>query len=197
MQIDVGEKRRNHRSLSRPHLTGGHDPVFHDARLEPFLDQTDHARVTDPMLHELDEPLVAHRVEERADVGVQDVVHLLALNPNHERIHRIMRAASGSESIREPEEVFLVDRVEHRGCRPLDDLVFKGRNRERALTPVRLGNIYAPGRQCPIRSAVDACVQVLEPALEVSLVLVPRQPVHAGGGVLLNARRTPLPAVRR
>src|SRR6202023_1141166 len=57
---------------------------------------------------------------------------------------RIMRAAPGSESVREPEEVFLVDRVEHRSCRPLDDLVFQGRNRERALTPVRLGYVHAP-----------------------------------------------------
>src|ERR1700730_12291830 len=64
--------------------------------------------------------------------------------PDNQRIHRIMRAAPGSESVREPEEVFLVDRVEHRSCRPLDDLVFQGRNRERALTPVRLGYVHAP-----------------------------------------------------
>src|SRR3981189_3195348 len=70
--------------------------------------------------------------------------HLLALDPDNQRIHRIMRAAPGSESVREPEEVFLVDRVEHRSCRPLDDLVFQGRNRERALTPVRLGYVHAP-----------------------------------------------------
>src|SRR3984893_13701633 len=101
-------------------------------------------QVADPVLHELDNPFLAHRVEERADVGVQYVVHLLALDPDNQRIHRIMRAAPGSESVREPEEVFLVDRVEHRSCRPLDDLVFQGRNRERALTPVRLGYVHAP-----------------------------------------------------
>jgi len=37
-----------------------------------------------------------------------------------------MRAATGSESIREPEEVLLVDRVQQRDHRPLDDLVLQG-----------------------------------------------------------------------
>jgi GH25 family lysozyme M1 (1,4-beta-N-acetylmuramidase) len=45
-------------------------------------------------------------------------------------------AAPGSESVREPEEVFLVDRIEHRASRPLDDLVLQGGNRERALSAI-------------------------------------------------------------
>src|SRR5437588_811146 len=48
-----------------------------------------------------------------------------------------MRAATGSESIREPEEVLLVDRVQQRDHRPLDDLVRQGCDRERALLCVR------------------------------------------------------------
>jgi hypothetical protein len=49
-----------------------------------------------------------------------------------------MLAALRSEPVREPEEVFLVDRVQHGGRRPLDDLVLEGGNRERALTAIRL-----------------------------------------------------------
>ena len=64
------------------------------------------------MLYEADEPFLVHRVEERADVGVQYEVHL-SFDPDHERIHRIMRAAPRPE--RKPEEVFLVDRVEIAG----------------------------------------------------------------------------------
>src|SRR6266513_2023183 len=77
------------------------------------------------MFHKLDEPLLAHCVEERADVGVQYPVHLCAGDPDHERIHRIVRAASGPEPIREPEEIFLVDRAQHRSRGPLDDQVLK------------------------------------------------------------------------
>src|SRR6478736_4938409 len=75
------------------------------------------------MFHKLDEPLLAHRVEERADVGVQYPIHLCAGDPDQERIHRIVRAASGPKPIREPEEIFLVDRAQHRSRGPLDDLV--------------------------------------------------------------------------
>jgi hypothetical protein len=83
-------------------------------------------------------------VEERLNVGVQDEVHLPALDRNHERIECIVRPAARPESVAEPEEVFLVDGIQHRCRRPLDDLVFQRCDRERALPPVRLGNVYAP-----------------------------------------------------
>src|ERR1700720_3875824 len=50
----------------------------------------------------------------------------------------------GPKSVRETEEVFLVDRVQQRDHRPLDVLVLKARNREGALPAIRLGNIDPP-----------------------------------------------------
>jgi hypothetical protein len=47
-----------------------------------------------------------------------------------------MRAAFGPETIRETEEVFLVDSIQHGDRCPLDDLVFKCRDRERALLAI-------------------------------------------------------------
>jgi len=47
---------------------------------------------------------MAHRIEERLDIGVQYEVHFPAVDPNPERVKRIVRAASRSESVREPEE---------------------------------------------------------------------------------------------
>src|SRR4029077_15711414 len=107
-----------------------------------FLDQADDAPVADPVLQEADQPLLTDRVKERPDVGVDDVAHLLAVNPNTERIQRVMRAAPGPESIREPEEVFLVDRVQQRDRRPLDNLVLQGCDREWAPPTIRFGNIH-------------------------------------------------------
>ena len=184
MQVDVGKQRRDHRSLPRPPVTNHDDPVFEHARLQPFLDQADDAPVADPVLQETDQPLLTNRVKERPDVGVHNEAHLLAVNPDTERIQRTMRAATGPESIREPEEVLLVDRVQQRDHRPLDDLVLQGCDRERALLTVRLGDVYAPGRQCPIRSALDPLMQVLDIVFEVCLVVLPRPPIHAGGCVL-------------
>ena len=50
---------------------------------------------------DLSMPFLAHRVEERSDVGVQYEAHLPAVDPDTERIQRIMRAASRPEPIRE------------------------------------------------------------------------------------------------
>src|SRR6267142_407095 len=52
MQVDIGEDRRNHRALAGSPVIDCHDPVFEDARPQPFLDQADDALVTDPMFKE-------------------------------------------------------------------------------------------------------------------------------------------------
>src|SRR4051794_88418 len=62
-------------------------------------------------------------IEERPDVAIQDMVHLGAGDPDHQRV---VLAAPGPEAVREPEEVLLVDRVQHRHRRLLDDLVLQG-----------------------------------------------------------------------
>jgi site-specific DNA recombinase len=118
-----------HRALSCPLVANRHDPVFQDACLQPFLDQADDALIADPMLHEADEPVFAHLIEERPDVGVQYEVHLPAFDPDTERVKRIVRAAPRPEPVTEPEEVFLVDRIQQCGRRPLDDLVLQSSNR--------------------------------------------------------------------
>jgi hypothetical protein len=55
-----------------------------------------------------------------------------------------MSTATGPEPIREPEEVFLIDRIEYRGHRPLDDLVLQCGDRKRALSSVRFWDIDPP-----------------------------------------------------
>jgi hypothetical protein len=49
--------------LLRPPVTDRDDPVFQDARLQPFLDQADDAPVADPVLQETDQPLLTNRVK--------------------------------------------------------------------------------------------------------------------------------------
>jgi hypothetical protein len=45
------------------------------------------------------------------------------VDPDAERIQRIVRATPRPEPIRDAEELFLVDRVQQRDNSPLDDLV--------------------------------------------------------------------------
>src|SRR4029077_4131173 len=67
------------------------------------------ARVTDPMFQEADQPLLVDRVEERPNIGVQNVVHLPAVDPDVQGIQRVVRSPSGPKPVGEPKEVFLVE----------------------------------------------------------------------------------------
>src|SRR5215475_12837531 len=114
VQVDVGQERRDHRALPYPLVTDRHDPVFQNARLEPLADQADDAPVADPMLHEPYEPFLAHRVEERSDVGVQ--YHAAAPPPrrvmNSRRLRPSIAASSpGGTSILRPPPAVLAQSV--------------------------------------------------------------------------------------
>jgi hypothetical protein len=67
------------------------------------------------------------------------MVHLCAVDSDDECVQRIVLAALGPEPVREAEEVFLVDRAQHRACRLLYDLVFEYGNCERALLTSAFG----------------------------------------------------------
>src|SRR5258708_5404084 len=97
-----------------------------------------------------------------------------------------MRSSSGSEPIREPEEVLFIDGVEHHDACALDDLVLQGRNRQRPLPPIRLRYVRPAGGLWPVRSSMDPSVQIREPGLELRLVVLPRHAVHARGGFALE-----------
>ena len=52
----------------------------------------------------MNQGVVCSRIQEPGNVGVQNVVHLSAVDPNMERVQRIVLAAARAESIAEPEE---------------------------------------------------------------------------------------------
>ena len=91
-----------------------------------------------------DQPLLADRVEERTDVGIEDPVHLASCHSDIESIQRLVLTASGSEPIAEPQKLRLIDRRENGHHRPLDDLVLKGGDAERPLSTIRLRYILPP-----------------------------------------------------
>src|SRR6202035_5632212 len=105
---------------------------------------------------------------------------------HHQGIQRIMWSAPGTEPVREPEEVFLVDGIPHHDGSALDDLVFQGGDRQRPLPSVRLRYVRPAGRLGPVCSPVDPSVQIFEPWLKLCLVVLPRHAVHAGGGFALE-----------
>ena len=86
---------------------------------------------------------------------VENEVHFPDGDSDDQGVQRIMLAALRSESVREPKQVFLVDRVQDSDSRPLDDLVLDGGNREWALPTVRLGYVDTPGRKGPVCSFIN------------------------------------------
>jgi hypothetical protein len=52
--------------------------------------------------------------------------------------------------------------------------------------------VQSTARLCPIRSAVDPIMQVFDIAIEVCLVVLPRQAVHPGRSVLLISKNASL-----
>jgi hypothetical protein len=108
------------------------------AGVQPFLDEPYDAPISDPMFDELHQPCVVDRVEESTDVGVEHPVHAFPMESGRERVQRTMLAASGAKPIREPDEILLVDRVQHLDDRSLDDLVFQRRHSDRPLSAIRL-----------------------------------------------------------
>src|SRR5215470_10745437 len=89
----------HHRPLRAPFLRLVPLPLFYDARLEPFLNQADHASVSDPMFHKLDQPTMLEPVEKGSDIKIQNPVHLLAHNPHPQRIQSIVLAAPRPEPV--------------------------------------------------------------------------------------------------
>ena len=125
VKIDIGQQRRDDRSLRSARLCWRKSSIFYDARLQPLADQTEDAAITDPMLDEADQPFMADRIEEPGDVGVHDPVHLRHGDTDGQRVQRIVLSASGPEPIRKAQEIFLVDGVEHLHHSPLNDLVLQ------------------------------------------------------------------------
>ena len=67
VQVDVAEKRGDHRALAGSTVSYGYDSAFEDARLEPFTDQVDDALVANAVFQEADQPILADAAERRGD----------------------------------------------------------------------------------------------------------------------------------
>src|ERR1700676_2456929 len=97
------------------------------------------------MLQEPDHPIMADRVKELRDIGVENPVHLASCHSDIESIQRLVLVAPGPEPIAEPQKLRLIDRRENGHHRPLDDLVLKGGDAER---PCRAAVVYHPASVC-------------------------------------------------
>src|SRR6185437_6080805 len=110
--------------------------------------------------------------------------------PFHEcvrqRIQRLMLTAPRTKTIREAEEVLLIDVIEDGDYRVLDDLVFQCGDPERTLPPVAFLDVDPSRWKCPIRTSMHPAVQVGKPTLQPGFILLPCHPIHAGCSLALQ-----------
>ncbi len=128
-----------------------------------------------------------HIVEKCPDVQIEHPVHLLAHNPDIQRIQRIMLAAPRPEPIGEAQKVLFPYLVENRPHRVLDDLVLQRRDPQWSLPPIGFRDPDSPRRLRSIRPAMDSTVQVRQPDLQIRSIFFPGHAVHSRRRLLLQA----------
>ena len=119
------------------------------------------------------------------EIQVEHPAHLL-LDPDHERVQRMVWTSPGPKPVGKPEEVRLEDSVQHLHHRPLQDLVLQRSDTERPQPPVRLRYEHPPRRSRPVRAPVNTGMKIPKVLLEIHAVVLPRHPVHPRRGLGLK-----------
>ena len=188
VQVDVGQQRADAPALDRPQLTLRDPTFFQHARVQPFLDQPHHTRVSHAVLDELDQPVVLDRVEELGYVRIEYPVHSLGPHPYAHGIQRVVRAAPRPEAVAEPEEVLLVDGVQDFDRGALDDLVLQRGHAQGALAAVGFVDVHPLDRLGPVAPSGQPVGQLQQIALQVPPVRLPGLAVHPGSRVALERK---------
>ena len=123
VQEDVGQQRADARSLRRSPVRLVPLFALEDTGLEPHPDKPEDARISNPVRHHPQQPLVVDRVEEVAYVGIEHPVDALAHDRRVQGVKRHMRVPPRPEAVGEPEEVGFIDGTQHLGYRALTNLV--------------------------------------------------------------------------
>ena len=172
-------KGRDHRTLRSTRLRVRPLPFLHHPGHEPFLDQAQDAAGGDAVLNELVHPCFVEVIEEALDVGIKHIVHLFLHERIGQRIQRFMLAAPRTKSIREAEEVLLINLVEDGDHCVLDDFVFQCGDPERTFPSVAFLDVDPSRWKRPIRTAMQPTVQIGKPTLQPGFILLPCHPIHA------------------
>src|ERR1051325_5961695 len=183
MQVDVSQQGRGTAALWRSFSTACPLFFFQHACVQPFTDEPQHALVRHSMLDELNQPFVVQTIEERADVAIQHPVHPSRQQTGVQSIQRIMLALAGPVAIGEAEKVSLIDSIQHRHRRALDQLVFQRRDSERSLPPVSFGDEYSTHWLRSVSPTPQPRGKFCEIALQLLSVLLPRFPINSRGRI--------------
>ena len=121
------------------------------------------------------------RIEAPAHVGVKHPLDLALLDSHRYCLKCMMRGAARSESVGESPKVPLVDGLEHRHRRPLDDFIFPCRFPDGPLATIRFWDGDPLSQWRVIRPPFEPVGQVPPVRLQVLSIGGPRLPVNSRG----------------
>src|SRR5437867_7361051 len=133
------------------------------------------------MPEKLDQPFMLQCIEKALKVGIEHPFHQFLPHPVGHGVQRLMLASPWTASVREPQEVHLVNRVQHLDGGALDDLVFQHRYSKRSFPPVRLLDINTPNWSCPVCAARQPSGYTLEVFPQVLSIVLPRLAIDSCG----------------
>src|SRR5512144_862595 len=108
VRINVGEQRRNRSPLRNAFIERRPRPILDDPRGHPLLDQPQDPLIRDPVLNKPLQPLMVKAGEVVPEIQVEHPAHP-PLDPDRERVQRIVWTAPRPEPVGEAEEVRLID----------------------------------------------------------------------------------------
>lgn len=119
------------------------------------------------------QPPPINRVEEFAEIRINDPIDLALLDRDCNRIQRVMLTAPWAKTIRDADKVALIDRIEYRDDGVLDDFVLQRRDAERSLSTISLRDVGSSHRLCSVAAAVYRSMQRAQPAIELLQIHLP------------------------
>lgn len=137
------------------------------------------------MTQEAEHPSVIDGVEERPYVRVQDPVRP-PFDGHGEGVQGVVLRPTGSEAVRESQELRLVNRLHEHPHRLLDDLVLQRRDAQRPHLAIPLGDEDPAHGQRLVAPAVKAVLKSSELLLQVLAVLRPRRTIDTCRGPSLE-----------
>ena len=125
------------------------NPFVHHSGLQPQPNQPQHARITDPPLHQLHQNFVVNRVEVALEIQVDDFV-VAEGHPFADIVDRLLGTPFGPKSIRSRSEAGFKQRLDYDLHRRLRDPILHSWDSQRPLPPVGLGDEHPAHRLGPV-----------------------------------------------
>src|SRR5215831_14746668 len=131
-------------------------------------------------------PPQINRVEEFAEVRINDPVDLALLDSDKHCIERIMLITPPPKAIGEADKVALVDGIEHGDQCVLNDFVLQRRNAQWSPRAIGLRDVGPSDRLCAVAAAVDRRVQRTQSGIQRPQILLPHHSIDPGRCVTLK-----------